>query len=94
MEEGVARPVEEFDEAKAFLRIEPLDDATDGWPGRGVEPGLAEQGSGAESTGLWMVGIGVEVTTPRMTKIMLSHFASWGVVPIGSVGRRLDLSPV
>jgi hypothetical protein len=31
MEEGVARPIEEFYEAKAFLRIEPLDDAADRW---------------------------------------------------------------
>ena len=31
MEEGVARPIEEFDEAKAFLRIEPLDDTADRW---------------------------------------------------------------
>jgi hypothetical protein len=30
VEEGVARPIGEFDEAEAFLRAEPLDDAVDG----------------------------------------------------------------
>jgi hypothetical protein len=31
MEEGIARPIEEFYEANAFLRIEPLDDTADRW---------------------------------------------------------------
>ena len=31
MEKGVPGPIGEFDEAKAFLGIEPLDDATDRW---------------------------------------------------------------
>jgi hypothetical protein len=33
MKEGVAGPVREFDEPKAFLGIEPLDDTTDRWTG-------------------------------------------------------------
>jgi hypothetical protein len=31
MKEGVARPIGEFDEPKALLGIEPLDDTTDRW---------------------------------------------------------------
>jgi hypothetical protein len=31
MEEGVARPIGEFDEAKPLLGIEPPDDATNRW---------------------------------------------------------------
>ena len=33
MKEGVARPIGEFNEPKAFLGIEPLDDTTDRWTG-------------------------------------------------------------
>ena len=88
MEEGVARPIEEFDEAKAFLGIEPLHDSADRWTRGCLKSGFAEPRASAESTGLWMVGIGVEVTTPRMTKILLSHFASWGWCLISSIGRR------
>jgi len=75
MKEGVPGPIGEFDEAKAFPGIEPLDDTADRSTGGGLEPGLAEQRSGAEGTRLWMVGIGVEVTTSRMTKILLSFLA-------------------
>src|SRR5262249_1296729 len=78
MKEGVAGPIREFNEAKSLFGVEPFDDPADRWPGRGVESGLAEPGSGSKSTGLWVVGIGVEVATPRMTKILLSHFGSWG----------------
>jgi hypothetical protein len=28
---------------------------------------------------LWMVGVSVEVATPRMTKILISQFGSWWV---------------
>jgi hypothetical protein len=79
VEEGVAGPIGEFDEPKAFLGIEPLDDATDRWTGGGLEPGLVKPGSGSERTGLWVITVGVEVATPRMTKILLSHFGSWWV---------------
>jgi hypothetical protein len=61
---------------------------TDG-PEGASEGCSAKAGSGSVSTGLWVVGIGVEIATPRMTKILLSHFGSWGW--IGSIpGRRLD----
>ena len=74
MQERIARPIGEFDETKSLFGVEPLDDATDRWTGGGLEPGLAETGASAESTRLWVVGYGVEVATPRMTKILLSHF--------------------
>jgi hypothetical protein len=77
VEEGVTGPIGEFNEAKAFLGVEPLDYTTDRWAGGGLESGLAESGSASESTGVRLVGIVVEVTTPRMTKILLSH-GSWG----------------
>jgi len=79
MEEGVARPIGEFDEAKPLLGIEPLDDATDRWTGGGLEAGLAEPGSGSESARLWGVGNGVEVAMPRRTKILISQlwFLEW-----------------
>ena len=77
MKEGVTGPIGEFDEAEAFLGIEPLDDAADRWTRGWLKSGLAEPGAIAESTGLWMVGIGVEFATPRVTKILLSHFSSW-----------------
>jgi hypothetical protein len=94
MKEGVPGPIGEFDEAKAFLGIEPLDDTTGRWTGGGLKSGLAKPGASAESTGLWMVGIVVEVTTPRMTKILLSHFASWGCCLISPIERQLNRSPV
>ena len=79
VEEGVAGPIREFDEPEAFVGVEPLDDSSDRGTGRCLEPGLAESGSGAESTGLWVVGVSVEVATPRMTKILISQFGSWWV---------------
>jgi hypothetical protein len=54
MKEGVPGPIGEFDEAKAFLGIEPLDDTTGRWTGGGLKSGLAKPGASAESTGLWM----------------------------------------
>ena len=88
MKEGVPRPIGKFDEAKAFLGIEPFDDTADRWTRGSLEGRSGEAGSGSESTGRWLVGIGVEVATPRMTKILLSHFASWGWCLISSIGRR------
>src|SRR5215469_12272431 len=84
MKEGVAGPIREFNEAKPFFGAEPFNDSTDRWTGRGLKPGLAEPGSGSESAGLRLVGIGVELATPRMTKILLSHFGSWGGYRISS----------
>ncbi len=84
VEEGVAGPIREFDESEALVGIEPFDEAVD-W--RTFER-LAELGSGAESTGLWVVGISVEVATPRMTKILISQL--WflvGSCPISRVVR-------
>jgi hypothetical protein len=93
MKEGVAGPIREFDEPEAFVGVEPFDDPADRWAGTGFHGCSVEPGSGSENTGLWLVGIGVEVATPRMTKILLSHFGSWGGCRISSGGRRLDLSP-
>ena len=76
MEEGIARPIEEFDEAKSLLGTEPFDGPTDRWTGRGLEGRSVELGSGAENTRLWLVGISVEVATPRITEILMSHFGS------------------
>ena len=73
VKEGVAGPIREFDEPEAFVGVEPLDDPVDGWTGRCLEPGLAEPGPGSESMGLWVVGISVEVATPRMTEILISQ---------------------
>ena len=73
MEEGVAGPIREFDESEAFVGIEPFDESVDRGTRRCLEPGLAEPGSGCEGTGLWVVGVGVEVATPRMTKILISQ---------------------
>jgi len=72
MQEGVAGPIREFNEPEAFVRVEPLDDPVDRGTGRVFER-LAEPRSGAESTGLWMVGVYFEVATPRMTKILISQ---------------------
>ena len=95
MEEGIAGFIGEFHEAKTFHGIEPFDNTADRRTGGCPKSGLAEPGTSAESTGLWVVGIGVEFATPRMTKILFSHFIFLEVVPDqSSVGRRLDLSPV
>ena len=72
MEEGVAGPIGEFDEAEAFVRAEPLDDSVD-WRTGGCFERLGEPGSGAEGAGLWVVGIGVEVATPRLPKVLISQ---------------------
>ncbi len=80
VEEGVAGPIREFDKSKPLFGVEPLDDSVDLGTGRCLEPGLAEARPGSESTGLWVVGIGVEVATPRMTKILISQlWFSWWV---------------
>jgi hypothetical protein len=79
MEEGVARPIREFDEPEAFVGVEPLDDTLDRGTGRYLEPGLAEPGSGSESAWLWVVGISAEVATPRVTKVLISQLGSWWV---------------
>jgi hypothetical protein len=45
VEEGVTRPIREFDEPEAFIRVEPLDNAADWRAGGWFEPGLTETGS-------------------------------------------------
>ena len=88
VEEGVARPIREFDEAEALVRAKPLDDTTDRGTGRGLEGRPIESGSGAESTGLWVVGVDVEVATSRIAKILISQL--WflvGSCPISRVER-------
>jgi hypothetical protein len=72
VEEGVAGPIREFDKSKPLFGIEPFDNPTDRGTGRVFER-LAEPRSGPETTGLWVVGVGVEVATPRMTKILISQ---------------------
>ena len=52
VEEGIAGPLREFDEPKAFVGVEPLDDTLDRGTGRCLEPGLGEPGSGSESAWL------------------------------------------
>ncbi len=87
MEERVAGPIREFNESESFVRVEPFDNPTDRGTGRCLER-LAEPRSGAEGTGLWVVGICVEVATPRMTKILISQL--WflvGSCPISRVER-------
>ena len=89
MQEGVAGPIREFNEPEAFVGVEPFDNTTDRWTGGGLEPGLAKPGSGSESTGLWVVGVDVEVATPRISKILMSQFYFlMGACLISSVERR------
>ena len=73
MEEGVAGPIGEFDEPKPLFRAEPFDHPMEWGVGRCLAPGLAEPGSGAKNTRLWVVGISVEVATPRTAKILISQ---------------------
>jgi hypothetical protein len=63
MKERIAGPIEEFDEAKAFLGTEPFDRPLHWRAGWWLEPGLAEPGSGAECARLWVIGIGVGVAS-------------------------------
>ena len=72
VEEGVAGSIREFDKSKPLFGVEPFDNPTDRGTGRVFER-LAEPGSGAESTELWVAVISIEVTTPRMTKILISQ---------------------
>ena len=72
VEEGVAGPIREFDEPEALVRVEPLDDPVDRGTG-GVFERLAEAGVGVEFARVWVVDVGVEVATPRMTKILISQ---------------------
>jgi len=79
MKEGVPGPIGEFDEAKALLGAEPLDDTVNRGTGRCLEGRSVEPGWGSESAGLWVVDVSVEVATPRMTKILVSQLGSWWV---------------
>jgi len=77
VEERIARPIGELDETKALFGAEPLDDPGDGWPGRSLEAGLTEPGSGAECTRLSVLGISVDLATPPIAENLRSHFGSW-----------------
>jgi hypothetical protein len=88
VEEGIARSIRECDEAKSLLGVEPFDDPTNRWAGRGLDGCSVEPGSGAEGTRLWIVGICIELATPRVKEILMLHFGSWRVRPITSVGRN------
>ena len=70
VEEGVAGPIREFDEPEAFVGVEPLDDPVDRGTG-GVFERLAEAGVGVEFARVWVIGVDVEVATPRMTRILI-----------------------
>jgi hypothetical protein len=96
MKDGFAGPIGKFDEAKAFLGIEPFHPISHRSTRGCFYRRSAEQGSGCESAGLWVAGIGVEAATPRMTEILLSQL--WfrvyisprkeGVRPFTRIGDR------
>ena len=79
VEEGVAGPIREFDEPKAFLGGEPFDNPTDRGTGRIFD---------AESTGLWVVGVGVEVAAPRMTKIEAGRIGHGPILTVHRPGSK------
>jgi len=88
MEEGIARPIREFNKTKSLVGVEPFGNAADRWPGRGLHGCSVEPGSGAECTGLRVVGISVEVVTPRVTEVLMSQL--WflvGSCPISEIER-------
>ena len=80
MEEGVSGAIGELDKAETFVVVEPLDDPSNRCTRRGFSerPGVLRPLS--ETTRLWTigVGIGVEVATPRLTKILVSHLDPTG----------------
>jgi hypothetical protein len=73
VEECVAIAIGQLDETKSLFRAEPLDHPMDRRPGGSLHGCSVEPGSGAESTWLGMVGISVELATPRMTEILMSQ---------------------
>ena len=73
MKESIARPIRKLDETKALFGVEPFDYPTDRRTGRGLEPRLAETGSGAECAGLAVRGISVKLATPRIMEILVSR---------------------
>jgi hypothetical protein len=64
MEESLARPLGEFDEAKSLFRAEPFDGPMNRRAAWCLEPGLDESGSGAECTRLGVEGLSAELATP------------------------------
>ena len=91
MQERIARPIGECNETKSLFEAEPFDDARDRWTVRGLEPGLAEPGSGAECTRLRVGGISVELATPRGTKILISHWLPNSRVVLSQFGRETGM---
>jgi len=87
MQERIARPIGEFNEAKSLFGVEPFDDPADWWPRRGLEPGLTEPGLGAECTRLGVEGVSVELATPRGAEILMSHWLPNLRVALGQFGR-------
>src|ERR1700746_2991491 len=73
MQERIARPIGEFNESKSLFGVEPFDNPTDRWTRRGFHGCSVEPGSGAEGAGLRVVGICVEVATPRVTEVLMSQ---------------------
>jgi hypothetical protein len=78
VEESVAGPIGEFDEAKSLLRTEPFYDATDRWTGGWFETGLTKTGSGSEGAGLPLVIVIVEFAMPLTPKLLISQFRFLG----------------
>ena len=81
VEEALVELIGKLDEPKSLLWAEPLYDCTDWRTGRYLEPGLGEPEPSAESTRLWVMGISVEVATPRMAEILVSQTRFLSGVP-------------
>jgi len=88
MQERVARPIGEFNEAKPLFGAEPFNDPTDRWTGRGLHGCSVEPGSVAECTRLRVVGFGVEITTPRTMEVSVSHWLPKLRLVLGQFGRE------
>jgi hypothetical protein len=71
MEESVARAISQRDEAKAFVRVVPFDDGSDGWAGRTVELRAGWRRI-SEIAGRRLVVVVGEITAAARAKISVS----------------------
>ena len=69
MQESVARAVGEFDEAKSFVRVVPLDDGSDGWTRGCFKTWDARPRRKSEVAGWRLVVVVVETTAAGRAKI-------------------------